>query len=60
MFGAEKVVPSEESKSFKGIQANDVVTSTATPMKFAINPKKDLIIEPSKPSSKEIVTVLFF
>ena len=53
MYGSDKSLP-EESKNLKGIQPNDVMTSTATPMKMAINPKKDLN-EPMKPSSREIV-----
>ena len=51
MFGSEKNL-SVDARSLKGIQPNDVVTSTATPMKSEINRGKDLGI---KPSSKEIV-----
>ena len=58
MFGTDKTLP-QESKTLKGIQPYDVVTSTATPMKFFINPKKDLN-EPSKPTSKEIVIYFIY
>lgn len=58
MFGMEKS-GSIETKVFKGIQPNDIVTSTATPMKMGINQKIMDMHEQMKPSSKEIVNLFF-
>lgn len=58
MYGVEKKLP-EEIKILKGIQPNNVVTSTATPMKMSINPQKKELSDITKMTSKEIVKKIF-